>query len=605
LTLSLPAAPIQLPGGLGDYVDLGAIGVVAGDQSAAANNQAVIEDALRNNTYKPVLLPYAPPDNPIWVQGRIDLFNGTYLIGHGKKASVLKATAAHTAAVLKWDGDGSVLTDDPQDVYLAHFGVDGNGTNRASGGGQHLVDVMGLEDATTGGYNCIFDHLWLYDSVNVSFVFRLGGIDGLWVTFCELEDVRRDGINCGTSSRVNLLFNWIHGTPANGSKGDDLIIVRGREINVVGNIIEAPEQLLGRGIWVTNPIFGNQPMGDITVAYNYVECGAPLGSIVVEPITVSACDNIRINHNTCIAPDKNTVSPYLAGDGVRLVLDDDVTDLEIRGNRVESPGRHGIVVEFDPLTTFNCDRLRIEDNEIVFTGAAWEGAGGTNGRGITVIDVPPGSADEWLIRGNRVFNPAAEGIRLEGANFENMTVEDNHVYDAGKSGALAAGIFVKTIDGLRLIRNVCRDRGAGFMSYGLHIESITGDLAILENGFFGYATGAVNVVTQTGHTRIKVRDNDNWQPWQGPVVVDDGSWTLQDASSSAYVRDDAAITYGIQFPTGRTPRVHITPQDTGAHSALAHTIGVTTFIPRAIYVKSTAGAPSTTPTLFCSAEPQD
>lgn len=157
---------------------------------------------------------------------------------------------------------------------------------------------------------------------------------------------------------------------------------------------------------------------------------------------------------------RNNLLHYIEKQGIVLIADGSMSDVQVRGNTVSIVGNNGIAVHD---TSAGLANVSVVDNQVSFCGEA----------GIRVIDVA-----DVVVSGNVCFNNGrvaiAAGIELLGARTLRPLVRGNKCYDTATPRTQDYGILVgEAVSAAMLRDNYCTDERAvvtGILDRGLRSD---------------------------------------------------------------------------------------------------------------------------------------
>jgi hypothetical protein len=360
--------------------------------------------------------------------------------------------------------------------------------------------------------------------------------------------------------------------------GDDHIAAVGTRVAVVDNICDAgagpnadPGQL-GAAIAFRG---GHQ----VTVAGNLVR-GGYRGAIEFE--NRAEIQDIDIVGNVIVEAGNGgrLESVPGAGGGSAIVLrghsDLKFERINIQGNLISAPRFHGIYViqETYALPGSVIGDVAIADNQIWINPAAPYRAG--DGCGIFCYANFP--ITDFRIVGNSVRSSVGPGIQVTGIDSggtlttRRFDVSGNRVTGAGGGLGTQSGILLDRIEDLTVTGN----RSYG-QDTGLFLANPRGSVIVTQNDVNGNVSS--NFVYQAGTPgpdRLRVRDNPGLSPWTGRVTIT-GGWS----GANPFVKESTVIAFGVPFPPGKPPRVHVRGEDVDA-AGVATTVTETGFKARLV-----------------------
>ena len=370
---------------------------------------------------------------------------------------------------------------------------------------------------------------------------------------CYVHECGKDGIACYGGPNNVVADNVIVAC------GDDHVAVGGSRITVVGNICDAgagptadPMQL-GSGIALRG--------GDrCTIVGNVVRGGYRAG---IEFQGAGAVEDVVISGNTIVEAGNGGRFESTAGSGagtgilVRAPTTTPIERVSITGNVIRAPRYHGIWIRSHASGGFIKD-LRISDNHISFDpGASYRLP---DSSGIACID-PVSDVTDVRISGNVVRRAGGAGIYVKGLAAgvpRRFDISGNNVVDSG-SDSPTAGILLHAVNDISVMGNRAYDSGVGTQDAGMSMVSPKGHVIIVGNDFTGNLAPLSYSAGSPGPDRLRIRDNPGFSPWTGRVTID-GAW----AGVNPFTKESSTITFGVPFPTGKPPRVHVTGESVDA-----------------------------------------
>jgi hypothetical protein len=591
---ALPADGLQ---GYTNVKDSGATGDGTTDDRAAI--QAAIDASAVDPSAGQAAVVYFPPgiyavgSSPT---GTSSLFlpSNTVILGCGSLSVVKKTTPK--GAVFSYKGSSV------NDVQIENIALDGgwSGIENDGSGATHVILMRGqrifvrrVEVRKCGylGFGIMF------------FGVKFGAVQQCYVHHCN-----RDGIHVYTESEDVLIEgNLVHDC------GDDHIASAGKRVSILGNECHATATPRGAAIAARAgervKIVGNVCRGGSRAGIEITSAGLMQDVDIVDNLILESGNLADLAAG--VTPQRGRGN----GSGIHLLVavpsstptPGPLKRVLIRNNVISAPRNHGVLLS-SANSAQALSQVAISGNVIWFdtqaayldpslvpAGISCTAAEQTSDISITDNDIR-GTKDAG-VNVTRHADPAKSPPR----RFE---LRNNRLVDCGTTSARKPGLLLDGVEGAAISGNRAEDTRSQAtdrtQDYGLKLVNPTGVVLIVENDFARNAVGAISYSAGSpGPDRLRIRDNPGFSPWSGEVTVDAGSWS---PSGNAFVRDKA-VPFNVPFPTGKPPKLAVSPADDNAHSAAAVSVQPSGFTARAVYV---AGSPpSASPVLHWIAEPFD